>query len=42
MGVMMLAAGHGTNLIVSADGGDEAEALSALETLVNEKFGEQE
>lgn len=42
MGVMMLAAGHGTNLIVSADGGDEAEALSALETLVKEKFGEQE
>ena len=40
MGLMMLAAGHGSILIVSADGEDAEEALSAIEGLVNRNFEE--
>lgn len=40
MGLMMLAAGHGSQLKVTADGGDEAEALVALEELVGRNFEE--
>lgn len=40
MGLMMLAAGHGSQLKVTADGSDEAEALSALEELMNRNFEE--
>lgn len=40
MGLMMLAAGHGSQLQVTADGSDEEEALSALEELVNRNFEE--
>lgn len=40
MGVMMLAAGKGTKLVVEANGPDEAEAVAALIALVNEGFGE--
>lgn len=40
MGVMMLAASQGTNLVVTATGEDENEALEALEGLVQERFGE--
>jgi phosphotransferase system HPr (HPr) family protein len=40
MGLMMLAAGHGSILIVSADGDDAEEALSAIEGLVNRNFEE--
>jgi len=39
---MMLAAGRGTDLILSAEGGDEIEAIEALKTLVDDKFGERE
>jgi phosphocarrier protein len=40
MGVMMLAAAINTRIKISADGEDEAQALAALEALINDKFGE--
>lgn len=41
MGLMMLAASIGTELNLSADGPDADQALQALDTLVNDKFGEE-
>ena len=38
MGLMMLAAGPGSSILVEANGQDETEAISALETLVTEGF----
>ncbi len=40
MGVMMLAASRGTDLIIYADGSDEAEAAESLAALVADGFGE--
>lgn len=40
MGVMMLAAGIGTKLVVRADGPDEADALAAVIELFDRKFDE--
>ncbi len=40
MGLMMLAAGHGSELIVTAEGSDEADALTALEALFLKNFEE--
>ena len=40
MGVLMLAASKGTSIQVEANGDDADDALSALEELVNAKFGE--
>ena len=40
MGLMMLAAGQGSELRVEARGEDATEALDALETLLAERFGE--
>ena len=40
MGIMMLAAGKGLKITVTAEGADAANAVSALEELVNGKFGE--
>lgn len=40
MGLMMLAAGHGSVLVVSADGEDAEDALSAIEGLVHRNFEE--
>ena len=40
MGVMMLAAGMGSQLDLEVDGGDEEEASAAIVTLINDKFGE--
>jgi phosphocarrier protein len=40
MGVMMLAAGLGTEVEIEADGEDERAALDALTGLINDKFGE--
>lgn len=40
MGVMMLAAGIGTPLVVRADGADESAALDAVVELFNRKFDE--
>ena len=40
MGVMMLAAGLGSEVELEADGEDEAAAAQAIINLVNDKFGE--
>jgi phosphocarrier protein len=42
MGVMMLAAGKGSTVRLSAQGEDEAEAISQLEALIKQRFGEDE
>ncbi len=42
MGVMMLAAAKGADIIVHAEGSDAQEAINAVETLVKERFGETE
>ncbi len=42
MGIMMLAAGKGTSLMLRAVGKDELLALNAIEALVNDRFGEGE
>ena len=42
MGVMMLAAGVGTTVLLETDGVDEQAAMDALLALVNDKFGEGE
>jgi len=40
MGVMMLAAEHGSDITFRAEGPDAQQALDALTTLVSNKFGE--
>ena len=40
MGVMMLAAEHGSSITLRAEGPDAPQALDALATLVSNKFGE--
>jgi phosphocarrier protein HPr len=40
MGLMMLAAGPGSKLIVHAQGHDASQALAELEILINRKFDE--
>ena len=40
MGLMMLAASKGTTIKVSASGKQAQEVMTALETLLNNKFGE--
>ena len=40
MGVMMLAAGKGSKVIIEVDGADEAEAMDALCALIGDCFGE--
>ena len=42
MGVMMLAAGQGTQVLIEADGADAQAALDALARLIADKFGEGE
>lgn len=42
MGVMMLAAGKGSQVVLETDGPDEAEAMSALLALIADYFGEGE
>lgn len=42
MGVMMLAAGMGTEIEIDADGADEQQAVEALRGLIEAKFGEGE
>ena len=42
MGVMMLAAGKGSTVVVETTGSDEDEAMEALLKLINDKFGEEE
>jgi len=40
MGVMMLAAEYGSELLLRADGSDEQDAVSAIAKLIESKFGE--
>ncbi len=40
MGVMMLAAGLGSEVVIETDGPDEQAAADALLALINDKFGE--
>ena len=40
MGVMMLAAGIGSDVELETDGDDEAAAMQALLALIDDKFGE--
>ena len=40
MGVMMLAAEYGSSLVLRADGLDAEEAVAAIATLIEGKFGE--
>jgi len=42
MGVMMLAAGLGTDVELECDGNREQDATNALVALINDKFGEGE
>lgn len=42
MGVMMLAAARGANLIITTSGEDEEEAADSLANLISKKFGEAE
>jgi phosphocarrier protein HPr len=42
MGVMMLAAAKGATITVDIEGEDEMDAMTALKTLINDKFGEGE
>ncbi|MFD1895260.1 HPr family phosphocarrier protein [Ottowia beijingensis] len=42
MGVMMLAAGIGSQVTLETDGEQEQEAMEALLALINDKFGEGE
>ena len=40
MGVMMLAAGIGTEVEIETEGEDEQQAMHALVALIDDKFGE--
>ena len=42
MGVMMLAAGQGTSVLLEAEGADAEQAIGALSSLIADKFGEGE
>jgi len=42
MGVMMLAAGIGSEITIETSGDREQEAMDALLALINDKFGEGE
>ena len=41
MGVMMLAAGPGSEIVIEIDGEDETQAMQALLTLIHHKFDEE-
>ena len=42
MGIMMLAASQGSEMLMEVDGTDEKEATEALLNLINNRFGEDE
>ena len=42
MGVMMLAASKGTELVLEVDGDDESECLQAIVELIHNRFDEDE
>lgn len=41
MGLMMLAAGPGSSIVVTASGRQAAEALDTIEALIADRFGEE-
>jgi phosphocarrier protein HPr len=41
MGVMMLAAGHGSTIKVEAEGDDAEQAVQAIGQLIDDGFGEE-
>jgi phosphocarrier protein len=42
MGVMMLAASQGSEVIITTEGSDEKEAFNCIVNLINDYFGEGE
>ena len=42
MGVMMLAASKGTEILLEVDGGDEADCMKAVVQLIEDRFEETE
>jgi phosphocarrier protein HPr len=42
MGVMMLAAGKGSSVLIEAEGADAEQAVAALTKLIADRFGEGE
>ena len=42
LGILLLAAGRGTVITIKANGDDEAEAVDAIEKLIDAKFDEVE
>jgi phosphocarrier protein HPr len=42
LGILLLAAGHGSVITVTANGEDEAHAVAAIEKLIDAKFDEVE
>jgi phosphocarrier protein HPr len=42
LGILLLAAGRGTTILVKADGPDERDALDGIEKLIDDKFDEVE
>jgi phosphotransferase system HPr (HPr) family protein len=42
LGILLLAAGRGSTILVRADGEDEREALDAIEKLIDARFDELE
>ena len=42
MGVMMLAASQGSDLKIEVSGYDETDAISAIEALIQDRFGEEQ
>lgn len=41
MSLLMLAAGHGSEITVTTEGHDEQAAVTALQTLINNRFNEE-
>ena len=42
MGLMMLAAGHGSKIVVTAEGADAADAVVAIGELIDSRFQEEQ
>ena len=42
LGILLLAAGRGSTILLKADGEDERDALDAIEKLIEQKFDEVE
>lgn len=42
MGVMMLAAARGSTIMIETEGNDEDQAMTALTSLIANRFGEEE